>query len=180
MIEIKELCYIANNKKILDSVVMTAQNRAITVIVGNNGSGKTTLLRSIASYHEHKQATEGRILVDGIEISELSPIALSSRISLLPQTLPSPKMTVRELVSLGRASLRSPFSRASAEDRLCIDRVISDMGLAELADSQLSQLSGGERQAAYFAMVLAKDTANVILDEPTSALDVTVQAQVIG
>ena len=171
MIEIKNLTYTVGGKTILDSVSLTAQSGAVTVLVGNNGSGKTTLLRSVAAYHHNRRYLTGIISVDGVDSSAISPERLASRISLLPQTLPAPKMTVRELVSLGRASLRSPFAKTSREDGDRIDRAIAEMGITRLANSPLPEISGGERQAAYFAMILARNTDCVLLDEPTSALD---------
>jgi len=171
MLDIKNLTYTVGKKKILDSVSLTAQSGAITVLVGNNGSGKTTLLRSVAAYHHHRRRITGVVSLDGRDASTLSPADLASRVSLLPQAHPAPNMTVRELVSLGRASLRSSFSRESGEDRLLTDRAIADMGISHLSDSPLAQVSGGERQAAYFAMILARNADCVLLDEPTSALD---------
>lgn len=171
MIKTEGLCYRVGARRILDNVSITVPDGAVTVLVGNNGSGKTTLVRSLAAYHEHSRFISGEPSVDGIPLRSISPRELSSRIALMPQTLPTPDMTVLELLSLGRASTRSPFSRESACDRERIAEVLSLLGLSDLRDATLAQLSGGERQSAFLAMLLAKDSKNLILDEPTSALD---------
>ncbi len=171
MIKTERFCYRAGSKMILDNVSITVPDGAITVLIGNNGSGKTTLVRSLAAYHEHSRFISGEASVDGIPLCSTSPRELSSHVALLPQTLPAPEMTVLELVSLGRAASRSPFARESACDRDKIAEILAVLGLSELQNAPLPRLSGGERQSAYFAMLLAKDSANLILDEPTSALD---------
>ena len=66
---------------------------------------------------------------------------------------------------------RSPFSRLSDEQKRRVGSAIDAVGLSRLAESSVSRLSGGERQLAYIAMMMAKGAQNLILDEPTSALD---------
>ena len=171
MLECKNVTYSVRNEKILKDVTLKAENGKITVLLGNNGSGKTTLLRAIGAYHECRAMIAGEIFVDSISATELSVREYSSHVALLPQTLPTPPMTVRELVTLARREARSPFSRLSAEDLSIVSAAIDRLGLAGLADKPLSRLSGGERQSAYLAMLIAKGAPNVMLDEPTASLD---------
>ena len=171
MIECRDITCKAGKKRLLENVNITVQDGSITVLVGNNGSGKTTLVRAITAYHERRRDISGTINVDGDYCDTLTPRAISRRIALLPQTLPISKITVRELVSLARASMHSPFSRLSEEERIIVNEAIADTRLTALADCPVERLSGGERQSAYLAMLLAKDAPNILLDEPTSALD---------
>ncbi len=171
MLECKNLTYRAGSATILDGVSLVARDGEITVVVGNNGSGKTTLIRSFSTYHEHKPHVFGEMLVDSLAVPTLSPRELARRISLLPQSLGRPAITTEELVMLGRASLRSPFSHTTEEDRRAVALAIEELGLSSLAIRPLPNLSGGELQSAYFAMLLAKNAKNLMLDEPTSSLD---------
>lgn len=89
---------------------------------------------------------------------------------MLRQTnLVTVRLTVRELVNFGRF----PYSRTklTTRDHQLVDQALKFMDLTELADKYLDQLSGGERQRASIAMILAQDTAYVLLDEPLNNLD---------
>lgn len=171
MLEVKNLTYRVGSREILDGVSLTARDGEITLLVGNNGSGKTTLLRAVTAYHENRAHISGNISIDGESAALLTPRIIASRIALMPQTLPIPKMTVRELVALGRSADRSPFSRETEEDRKAIEEAIAALELSDFADTPLAHLSGGERQSAYLSLLLAKGAKNLILDEPASALD---------
>ena len=171
MIEFINLSYRVNGKRILSGITASAKDGEITVILGKNGSGKTTLVRAISAPCEHRRYIEGEILVSGENALALSPRALSSRISLLPQLLPTVMTTVTDLVSLAMMTDRSPFSRLGEDQKRRVRTAIDTVGLSHLADSPIARLSGGERQLAYIAMMMAKGAENLILDEPTSALD---------
>ena len=180
MLECKELSYKVSGREILHKVSLTARDGEITVLVGNNGSGKTTLIRSITAPHGLKRQIEGKILVDGADTRLYTPRSLAMRVALLPQTLPTPKMTVEELVTLGTEALCSPFSRISEESRRRVKEEIASLGLERLAGVSLDRLSGGERQSAYFAMLLSKRAKNLILDEPDSNLDAKNRARLFS
>lgn len=180
MIECKNLSYKVNGKSILDSVTLTAKDGEITVLLGKNGSGKTTLVRAITAPGEHRSHIDGDITVSDEDALAITPRALSAHISLLPQTLPMPRFSVRELVTLAVLSDSSPFSRPAEEQKRIVGDAIDSVGLTPLADAPLSELSGGERQLAYIAMMMAKGTQNLVLDEPTAALDAVNRGEVFS
>ena len=171
MIECKNLSYRINRKTIVDAATLSARDGEITVILGKNGSGKTTLIRAITAPAEHRRHIEGIVELSGEDAMSLSSRDLASHISLMPQSLPAIRCSVTELVSLALLADRSPFSRLGDEQRRTVSEAIASVGLEQLADSSVSTLSGGERQLAYIAMMMAKGTQNLVLDEPTSALD---------
>ena len=80
------------------------------------------------------------------------------------------KLTVRELVAFGRF----PYSggRLTQEDNEIIDRAIAYMELGDFEEQFIDELSVGQRQRAYIAMVIAQDTEYILLDEPTNNLDI--------
>lgn len=82
-----------------------------------------------------------------------------------------PSYTVEELVRLGRTPYLGRWGHLSAKDRDAVDGVIYLCGLEDLRTRALGKMSGGERQRARLAMVLAQETPVVLLDEPTSHLD---------
>ncbi len=99
----------------------------------------------------------------------------------LPQQLPPAEgMTVRELVAIGRYPWHGALGRFGAADREKVEEAIALVGLKPLAHRLVDSLSGGERQQAWIAMLVAQDSRCLLLDEPTSALDIAHQVDVLA
>lgn len=167
MIECKNVIAAYGKKEILHSVSFTAEPARITVILGKNGCGKSTLLRAVAGLIPYG----GCITVDGDEVRNMRSAQRARRVSLMPQLLHSPDITVRRLVSYGRSPYTGFSGTLSPADRQKVEQVMEKTGISALADSYLGRISGGERQKAYFAMLLAQDAPDLLLDEPGAHLD---------
>ena len=154
-------------REVISSLSLALEEGKITVLLGKNGCGKATLLRAISGGVRYS----GSIAADGCEISQMKPPARAQKIAVMPQMLKSPGITVRELVSFGRQPYTGFSGVLSETDRLKVEAVLQKTGLLPLADATLDRISGGERQKAYFAMLLAQETAHLLLDEPGSHLD---------
>jgi iron complex transport system ATP-binding protein len=149
----------------------------VTALVGPNGSGKSTLLGALADQISREA---GSVHVDGTDITDLDSKELARKLGLLSQENVSPgAISVEELVSHGRYPHRGFFEGMAAEDYEAIDRAISLAGVEHLRDRQLGQLSGGQAQLAWIAMVLAQETDVLLLDEPTTFLDLHHQLEVM-
>lgn len=153
-------------------------------LVGESGSGKSTLARAIAAL---QPVAEGRILVEGRDIADLSPserLAFRREVQIVFQDsfgALNPRMTVGAAlhevlkVHAERAQVRSRADR----DREIL-RLLDKVGLpSNLLPRYPHELSGGQRQRVSLARALALRPRILIADEPVSALDVSVQAQVI-
>lgn len=167
MIEFRSVSVGAGNKNILRDISFTCADGSTTVILGKNGSGKTTLLRAASGAVKYG----GSIMIDGAEASEIPASSRSRLVSIMPQVLPQPKVTVRELARFGRQPYTGLSGRLSPKDIKEADAAIEKAGMAKLSGRAVNTLSGGERQRAYFALLLAQDTKNVMLDEPSAHLD---------
>jgi len=122
----------------------------------------------------------GRIEVDGLDVLSSSPKAVARTLAFLPQEPLVPTgITVEQMVGYGRAPHQSLLGFRSARDVELIQQAIATVGIEHLRDRPVSELSGGQRQSAFFAMVLAQDTPYAILDEPTNHLDITHQIDVL-
>jgi len=140
------------------------------VIVGPNGAGKSTILRTLAGT---VQPLAGSIEVDGADVRGLPPGRRARAVSMLMQIQPlDPALTVEELVELGRTPYVGAWGSMRREDRRAVDEAIAICRLEELRRRPLGQISGGERQRARLAMVLAQRAGVALLDEPTNHLDV--------
>ena len=94
------------------------------------------------------------------------------RMAVLAQAARPPVMTVYDLVACGRYPYHGHQGRLNPHDREKIEEAITLAGIERFRDHDLRQMSGGERQKAFIAMVLAQDTSVIVLDEPTTYLDI--------
>ncbi|PSW15600.1 siderophore ABC transporter ATP-binding protein [Photobacterium rosenbergii] len=140
----------------------------VTSIIGPNGAGKSTLL-SMASRLTESDA--GEVLIAGKPLSQWDTQELSTRLAVLRQSNNiNMRFTIRELVAFGRF----PHSkgRLTDEDNRIIDDALEHLDITHIQDKFLDQLSGGQRQMAFIAMVVAQDTDYIFLDEPLNNLDI--------
>ena len=96
----------------------------------------------------------------------------SRLVSLLPQTLPAVPITVEKLVEMGRNPYTDIGKRLSQKDKEQIEKAIENAGITDIRHKKLTEISGGERQKAYIAMVISQNTRVIALDEPTTYMDV--------
>ena len=148
----------------LHDVSFSIEKGEICVIVGESGAGKTTLLNILGGMDS---LTEGRILVDGEDISAYDKRRLTgyrrSDVGFVFQFYNLiPNLTALENVEI--AAKLSP-------DALDAETVLEQVGLKDRAKNFPAQLSGGEQQRVAIARALAKNPKLLLCDEPTGALD---------
>ncbi len=168
MIDVRGVTKRYGRTAVVDDVSLQLPRGGLTAIVGANGAGKSTLLSMIARL---LVTDGGSITIGDMDIANCDSRELAKRLAILRQSndLQS-RLTVSDLVGFGRF----PHSggRLTATDRKAIEQAISWMNLEDLRDRFLDEMSGGQRQRAFVAMVLAQDTEYLLLDEPLNNLDV--------
>ena len=176
MLELHNVGVSIGKKRVLKDVSFSLPGEALTVLVGKNGSGKTTLLSAVNGERAHT----GEILLDGAALACLSARERAKRIAFLPQYLRTPAISLEELVFMGRNPYLELGRRPSPEDAESVEEAIASMGLQELRERRVDLLSGGERQKAYLAMILAQKTPLLMLDEPTTYMDPSFTHTMLG
>ena len=165
----------------VDDVSLDIAHGEVFAIVGESGSGKTTLANLLARV---TVPTDGRIVLDGEEISRSSGVDLRSlrrQIQIVfqdPGSSLNPRQTVGEIVALPLklAGMRGRRDRAER-----IAELLEAVHLpADFANRYPVSLSGGQKQRVNIARALALEPRVLVLDEPTSALDVSVQARILA
>ncbi|QLG26455.1 ABC transporter ATP-binding protein [Halorarum halophilum] len=149
----------------------------VTALVGPNGSGKSTLLRAMAG---EMDPDRGSVLLDGKEVHSFAAKELARELGMLSQENVAPESTsVRELAMHGRYPHRGFFEPVDESDEQAVDRALELVGVDGLSDWPVGDLSGGQKQLAWLAMVLAQETEVLLLDEPTTYLDLHHQLRVL-
>lgn len=172
MLEIKNLSLRLGHRQVLEDVSFQLRPHRLTVLVGRNGSGKSTLLNCV-----NQQLPYTGTITEGEKNLALIPARERAKsIAILPQTLPSPHITVRELVGLGRNPWLDFTGRLTDTDKQAVEAALRDADAAELAGRYVDTLSGGEKQRVLLAMILAQNTPIALLDEPTAHLDLSYEA----
>lgn len=177
MLNIKDVSCGYGNEDIVKNVSFSVERGNNLCIVGPNGCGKSTLLKSIANILEYK----GNITIDSKEIKRLSRKELAKNVALMTQAsnIYFP-YTVYETVSLGRyAHLKGVFSKINKNDDEIILNSIESVGLLDIKDKLISELSGGQLQRVYLARAFAQDPDVILLDEPTNHLDLKCQIEIL-
>lgn len=138
-------------------------------IIGRIGSGKTTIEKLVMNLYE---STEGKILLDGIEINQLDPAALRRNIGYVPQDIVLFYGTVKDNIVFGSpfaddASILKAASISGVTEFVARHPQGFDMPVGERGE----KLSGGQRQAIAVARALILDPPVLLLDEPTNMMD---------
>lgn len=175
MIELKKISA-GYGHPVIHNISTHIEKGKVTCIIGPNGSGKTTLLRSVL--HMVKPV-QGEILIEGQNLTQLTPGQVAQKIAYLAQGHGIPEMTVEQLVLQGRFPYLSYPRRYSKQDYRIAMQAIQQMGIEHLAEKRMKELSGGMRQSAYIAMALAQNTDYILMDEPTTYLDIANQMQLM-
>ena len=176
MLEVNNLSAGYPGKPVLNQVDVTFEAGTITVLLGPNGCGKSTLLKSICGI---LPINAGAVMLDGEAILNLPSRLLAQKVAYLAQSRQVPDITVRRMVLHGRFPYLQYPRRYRKEDYAAAETAMAQMQLLDLADTQLTNLSGGQRQKVYIAMALAQNTPVILMDEPTTYLDVAHQLQMM-
>lgn len=152
---------------VVDNVSLRIPRGGFTSIIGPNGAGKSTMLSMISRL---LPMSAGSVKVEGLDVTTTPGDVLARKMAILRQdnsmTL---RLTVRDLVAFGRF----PHSRGrlTPNDVEKIEESLRYLELDGLAERYLDEISGGQRQRAFVAMVMCQDTDYVLLDEPLNNLD---------
>lgn len=173
--------YKSGGKKVIDGLNLHIRPGERIGLIGRSGAGKSTLVNMLLRFHE---AQQGRITIDGQDITQVTQDSLRSAIGMVTQDTSLLHRSMRENILYGRpdateAEMLAATQRAEAAE--FIDN-LSDRHGRSGYDAQVGErgvkLSGGQRQRVAIARVMLKDAPILLLDEATSALDSEVEAAI--
>jgi ATP-binding cassette, subfamily B, multidrug efflux pump len=158
----------------LEDVSLTARRGELVALVGPNGAGKSTLLELLPRF---RQPTNGRIMIDGQNIADVSLESLRSKIGFVTQDTPLFDGTIAENVTYGVRGNASEEQIQQAARLAGVDELVASLpdGWETKVREGRRMLSSGQRQRVVLARALAADPSIIVLDEVGSGLDIETQ-----
>ena len=168
MLKVNKLSFSYNKQdKILHDISFNIKEGEILCILGPNGCGKTTLLKSLCKITDF----EGNIYIDGEDIRNKDRIYIAKKIAFMSQMSDIYfDYNVYDTVMLGRYSNFSDklFSMPKEEDKKIVLNYIDKLNLNHLKNKSIKEISGGELQRVFLAMIFSQNPDIILLDEPTN------------
>ncbi|GAB3011394.1 ABC transporter ATP-binding protein [Niabella terrae] len=161
-----------NGTKALHDISLKIERDKTTALVGLSGAGKSTILNLLNKFY---QPDSGRILLDGIDLSEYENASLRSEIGLVLQKNHIFKGTIEENIRYGKMTATSEEIMEAAKKAYLHDQIM-ELPMQYESDAQL--LSGGQQQRIAIARLFLKDPPIIFLDEPTASLDAIATEQI--
>ncbi|MFQ6038755.1 MAG: ABC transporter ATP-binding protein, partial [Candidatus Aminicenantales bacterium] len=176
ILEVKELSAGYGNGHVIQNISFSLERGDFLCVLGRNGSGKSTLIRAAQGLLKDRS---GSVLVDGLDLSTMSPRDVARKIAYVPQLSYLPfEFCVEEVILMGRYIHQGKLSGITSTDRKVIEDIMDLTQTTALRKKKIAHLSGGERQRVFIARALAQDTPLVFLDEPSAHLDINYQVEI--
>jgi len=166
VLEVRDLTVLYDADAGIEHVSFTVQAGESVAVIGPNGAGKSTLMKAIMGLLQPRAG----------EIRVHRPLGYVPQYEAVNWDFP---VTVRDVVMMGRTRRVGWLRWPGRAHWLAVDAALERVGLADLAERQIGELSGGQRRRAFIARALAQEAEILILDEPFSGVDASAQADML-
>ena len=168
-LEVRHLSFSYGSRPVLHDINFQIEYGEFLSILGPNGVGKSTLFRCMLGL---LSPTDGTTYIDGTDIAQMSPRALSRKAAYIPQShSPVFNYSVLDMVLMGTASQMGRISAPGAAQHKLAQTALDRLGILDLQDRGYGYLSGGERQLVLIARAIAQQAKILMMDEPSASLD---------
>ena len=174
-VKVEDLTVAYGERPALWDVDLEVPTGTLMAVVGPNGAGKTTLIRAVLGL---VRPVAGRVLVFGQPHREQRRL-----VGYVPQRTSVDwdfPTSALDVVTMGRYGSLGWLRRPGSVERDAALAALDQVGLAHLADRQISQLSGGQQQRVFLARALVQDARVYLMDEPFQGVDATTEKAIVG
>ena len=168
--------YFNTGAPVLKNVSFEAEPGQTVALLGATGSGKTTIINLLPRFYD---PSEGRILIDGFDLRDVTLDSLRSQIGIVLQETTLFSGTIRDNIAFGKSNASLDEVIAAAKAAAAHDFILSfPQGYDTPVGERGTTLSGGQKQRIAIARALLLDPRILILDDSTSSVDLTTEAQI--
>jgi ABC-type Mn2+/Zn2+ transport system ATPase subunit len=167
-VEIRDLTVKYHKTVALKKADVNIPAGSFTGVIGMNGAGKSTLFKAIMGL---ARPDKGDILVSGIppkQAQRLGLVAYVPQSELVDWDFP---VSVYDVVMMGRYGTQNIFKTPREKDHIKVEESLKKVGMFDLRDRQIGELSGGQKKRVFIARALAQEAEILLLDEPFAGVD---------
>ena len=166
----------SNGHKALDNASFSIPRQSITALVGINGSGKSTLFKAIMGF---VKSSGGRIELLGGSVKDALKANLVAYVPQNEEIDWDFPVLVKDVVMMGRYGHMGFLKIPNDNDYEIVKDSLKKVGMLELENRQISELSGGQRKRVFLARALAQQSEIILMDEPFTGIDVNTEEEIM-
>ena len=166
----------SNGHKALDNATFSIPRQSITALVGINGSGKSTLFKAIMGF---VKSSGGRIELFGGSVKDALKANLVAYVPQNEEIDWDFPVLVKDVVMMGRYGHMGFLKIPNDNDYEIVKDSLKKVGMLELENRQISELSGGQRKRVFLARALAQQSEIILMDEPFTGIDVNTEEEIM-
>ncbi len=166
-----------NGHTAIEEASFRLRGGSICALLGVNGSGKSTLFKTIMGII---RPTHGCVTLDGLNVAKALKQNLIAYVPQSEEVDWNFPVLVRDVVMMGRYGKMSFLRIPSQEDKKQVASALARVGLTELAQRQIGELSGGQKKRVFLARALAQQGRVMLLDEPFTGVDIKTENAIIA
>ena len=166
----------SNGHKALDNASFSIPRQSITALVGINGSGKSTLFKAIMGF---VKSSGGRIELFGGSVKDALRANLVAYVPQNEEIDWDFPVLVKDVVMMGRYGHMGFLKIPNENDYEIVKDSLKKVGMLELENRQISELSGGQRKRVFLARALAQQSEIILMDEPFTGIDVNTEEEIM-
>ncbi len=166
-----------NGVAAVERASFTLDRPTICALVGVNGSGKSSLFKALMGF---VPTGGGTIRIGGLPVGQALKLGLVAYVPQSEEVDWNFPVLVEDVVMMGRYGHMGLLRIPRAADRAAVDAALARVGMADLRQRQIGELSGGQKKRAFLARALAQGAKVILLDEPFTGIDLTTEQAIVG
>ena len=176
-IDIENVTVAYHGKVALHSASLQLKAGTICGLVGMNGAGKSTLFKAVMGF---VKPSSGRVLINGLPIRQVQKQNLVAYVPQSEEVDWNFPVNVHDVVMMGRYGYMNFLRIPRSPDKRAVRDSLERVGMWQMHDRQIGELSGGQKKRTFFARALAQQSTVLLLDEPFAGVDIKTEKMMIN